>query len=127
MRAEQIVKTEEGFSEKTLYDPDTRTLFVAADEAEGGAGVVYSYINEGLYWRPSQEFRKSGVTEFGHAMALDDGRLIISAPGSNRVYYYEYISDKWTQRGTYINGDSHGKGRFGSSVAIDGTNRMKTN
>ena len=38
------------FGSVTHYDPASRTLFVA----DPGNNVVYTYVNEGLYWRPVQ-------------------------------------------------------------------------
>jgi hypothetical protein len=38
------------FGSVTHYDPTSRTLFVA----DPGNNVVYTYVNEGLYWRPVQ-------------------------------------------------------------------------
>ena len=38
------------FGSVTHYDPASRMLFVA----DPGSNVVYTYVNEGLYWRPVQ-------------------------------------------------------------------------
>ncbi|MCR9293672.1 MAG: dockerin type I domain-containing protein [bacterium] len=121
LRAEKIESplASDSFSENSLYDPVTRTLFVS----DVDKSTVHTYVNEGIYWRPAQTINPIGTIEFGYSMDLDDGRLVIGDPGANRVYYYQFdsVEEKWENQGSHINGNSYGKGRFGSAVAIDGT------
>ncbi|MDB4770942.1 FG-GAP repeat protein, partial [bacterium] len=121
LRAEVIEKAnEEDFGEKSLYDPGSRTLFIAAP----GENTVYTYINEGLYWRASTVL--SGGSQFGADMDTDGTRLAVGAPGANKVYIYKYHSgsETWVLQHTQsgddsLSGDDFGAGNFGSAVAID--------
>ncbi len=65
-------------SSMTVYDPTSRTLFVS----DRIANTVYTYVNEGLYWRSSTALAGwiSGKTAgFGIDMDLDavNGRLAV--------------------------------------------------
>ena len=121
LRAEILVDDAAGFGEFTHYDPTTRTLFVAVENE------VKSFVNEGLYWRPSTAFSgAAGNTgkEFGADIDSDGNRLVIGSPGENKVYVYEFNSiDKVWQAKPTLDGSAYGNGRFGSSVAIEG-NRL---
>ncbi|TVS20404.1 MAG: hypothetical protein EA424_04145, partial [Planctomycetaceae bacterium] len=44
------------YAARTVYEPHSRTLFVAAPAEQ----KVYAYINEGLYWRPTVTLQPSG-------------------------------------------------------------------
>src|SRR5689334_12742601 len=113
-RAEVMTNSLAGFGESTYYDATTRTMFVAADDSN----QVLSFVNEGLYWRPSTTF--SGGAGFGTDIDSDGSRLVIGAPGENKVYVYARSGDGWsaTPQST-IDGALLGAGRFGASVAID--------
>ena len=116
--AETLVKNgDHGFATDTLYDPISRTLFVAAPDDN----KIYVYVNEGLYWRPIAQ-PLAGADGFGASMDVDGSRLVVGAPAGNRVYVYERAendSAPW-QLQDEIAGDEYGNGRFGSSVAIAG-------
>ncbi|MCO6459472.1 MAG: hypothetical protein J5I93_29520 [Pirellulaceae bacterium] len=116
VRAETIVNDVDGFGTKTLYDPASRMLLVAAP----GANSIYVYINEGLYWRPVQTL--TGDTSFGWDMDLSGTLLAVGAPSANKAYVFGRSGETWQLTST-VNGSAYGDGRFGSSVAIEG-NRL---
>ena len=110
----------------TLYDAKSRTLFVA----DKVAGRIYTYLNEGLYWRPSTTLTgwvAGKGAGFGIDMDLDAlyGRLVVGTT-ANYVYIFQRQADgTWGNHtapvpGTAISGTILG-GSFGSSVAIDGS------
>ena len=107
---------DDGFGENTIYNHETKTLFVAAVNKR----TVYFYANEGLYWRPAGEL--TGGTSFGTDMDSDGTRLAIGAPEVNEVYLYEFTDGAWKPDSTLANGvlsgAAYGNGSFGSSVAI---------
>jgi len=65
------------FGSVTHYDPATKTLFVG----DPGQGKVYTYINEGLYWRPVKEIQQ-------------EESVFIIADGLTARYYQP--PDSWT-------------------------------
>jgi len=93
----------------TYYDPASRMLFVG----DPGQNVVYTYVNEGLYWRPVETL--IGGDGFGSDMDLDGDRLIIGAPGENAAYIFTRSQETWSQEQILT-----GLGGFGTSVAISG-------
>jgi hypothetical protein len=111
----------------TAYDSTSRTLFVA-DPTEQ---AVYVYINEGLYWRrtdnPLRGWVAGKTSGFGTDMDLDavNGLLAVGAPGSSYVYIFQrqldgtWGNDTASFPGKAIDGSAMG-GTFGQSVAIDG-------
>jgi hypothetical protein len=103
-----------GFGEATVYDANTRTLFVAAPTE----GRVYLYGNEGLSWRPLGSIRpNANNSEFGASIAVNGNQLAVGAPGSNRVYVYNFnLSQSWFVTPQEI----VGSGDFGRDVDIRG-------
>jgi hypothetical protein len=80
-------------SSMTVYDPVSRTLFVS----DKIANSIYTYVNEGLYWRPSTTLTGwiSGKTAgFGIDMDLDavNGRLAVGTT-ADYVYVFQRQAD----------------------------------
>ncbi|HEV3344393.1 MAG TPA: FG-GAP repeat protein, partial [Pirellulales bacterium] len=118
------------FGQDTVYDPTTRTLFVAAPPAAGSAGgSVEVYLNEGLYWSFVETLTAptadSGFAQFGYALAVSGDTLVIGAPSSNSsnngmVLIYTFSAGTWPSQPTQtITGASYD---FGYSIAINGSN-----
>ncbi|MCA9138364.1 MAG: FG-GAP repeat protein, partial [Planctomycetales bacterium] len=112
---------------RTVYEPNSRTLFVADPDAlfvEPGApngtpatpGVIYTFINEGIYWRPTGTLsRPANHLEFGTSMAVLGDTLVVGSPGSNNVSIYKRSGESWVKTAQELTG----QGRFGSAVAIN--------
>ncbi|MCU0709161.1 MAG: FG-GAP repeat protein, partial [Pirellula sp.] len=106
----------------TAYDPISRTLFVADRTAK----VVYTYINEGLFWRPSTTLSgwvMNRTNDFGIDMDLDstNGRLVVGTSSDYVYVFRRETNGSWSQQ-SFIDGSAMGGG-YGQSVAIDG-NRL---
>ncbi|MBL8873046.1 MAG: DUF642 domain-containing protein, partial [Planctomycetaceae bacterium] len=103
-----------GFGKTTVYDANTRTLFVAAPTE----GRVYLYANEGLSWRFLGSLRpNANNAEFGASIAVSGNQFAVGAPGSNRVYVYTYnASQSWFTSPQEVSGS----GEFGRDVDIRG-------
>jgi hypothetical protein len=103
----------------------------------GGAEnrAVYVYARDGAAWRldatiptPSELITRPyepGFThEFGSHVALDDGRLAVTAMGDNAVYMYERRSGAWVQtqriEGPRDAGDSRFGPGFGRTADLSG-------
>ena len=97
----------------TFYDPSLRMLFVGNPQA----GTVQVYVNEDLYWRPTQQGSLSGPSTFGTAIDEQGGHLVVGAPGVDTVYLYTVSGETWSLGQTY-RGQSGSQ--FGASVAISG-------
>ncbi|MCA9168537.1 MAG: hypothetical protein KDB23_12765, partial [Planctomycetales bacterium] len=111
------------FGKVSSYNPATRILAVSNIDNRPTAGInptVYTYINEGLYWRPLPSIELTGSREFGFALDQDDYSLAIGAPGEDKVYVYTFnpTTETWSQ--TYTLTGREAGSRFGASVAISG-------
>jgi hypothetical protein len=105
-----------GFGSQTVYEPNSRTLFVAAP----GSEKVFIFINEGLHWRYTHSIQPaSNYANFGFDLAVDGDRLVVGAYGSDRAYVYlrgGVDGETWTQEKVLV-----GSGQFGYSVDIKGS------
>nr|MBC8240041.1 FG-GAP repeat protein [Alphaproteobacteria bacterium] len=97
-----------------LYHSASRTLLVGAP----GAGYVYIYANEGLYWRHHQT-HGIGWGEFGYDMDIYGDTLAVGAPGANTVYIFNYDGANWVYR-TPIS--ESGVADFGRSLDLEWNN-----
>ena len=102
---------------KTLYDPLSGTLLVAAPKE----GKVYVYKNEGLLWFLNQIISDLGKSSFGYAMDLFNNTLVVGEPNYNLVYIFHYSGSAWMPDGNGPIQGPQGSSGFGKAVAIDGT------
>ncbi len=86
------------FGQVSSYNPANRILAVANSHAR----VVYTYINEGLYWRPLPSVASPSTSttsnEFGAALDQSGDKLMIGAPGEDKVYLYTFnaTTETWS-------------------------------
>jgi hypothetical protein len=109
------------FGSETLYDPASRTLFVAAPDAGANNwGTVTVYINEDLYWRKVQTIHSPyQPADFGTSMALKGNTLVVGATsdaGNGFITIYTRSGETWIQS-QIITGNHNS---FGTSVDISG-------
>ncbi|MEL6987508.1 MAG: hypothetical protein AAGK97_06720, partial [Bacteroidota bacterium] len=87
--------------------------------------IAYIYQFDGQTWGYPKEVIYAIATlpdadekRFGHAVDIQDDRLLISAPFNNDVYYYEKVNGQWESI-QKITGTSF-DGWFGYGLALDG-------
>jgi hypothetical protein len=120
LRAEILTdgSTTSQFGSRSVYEPNSRTLFVSALEADR----VDIYINEGLHWRFVQSL--TGSQQFGFDLDVDGNTLVVGEPGNpgivGRAHVYTRSGEAWVHQQTITNFYEDG---FGSSVAVSG-NRL---
>ncbi len=99
------------------------------DEANGpvnsGTATVFSRTNSG--WQRVatlvSESPESG-DRFGHAVALDDNSLAVTAPNANQsgeASLFFISNNRWAHQSTFAANDSVAGDEFGNSIAIRGT------
>jgi hypothetical protein len=105
------------FGSRTVYEPNSRTLFVAAPDAES-AGRVSVYVNEGLSWRWVQDLESPrSSSDFGADLDVDGDTLVVGGPnGWIAVYERDANGDTWSLKKEIDGQDAS----FGSSVAVSG-------
>ena len=113
LEAEIINPAGAGGSLVTFYDPTLRMLFVGNPTA----GTVQIYVNEDLYWRPTQQGSLAGPSSFGTSVDEQGGYLVVGAPGVDTVYLYAQSGESWYLYQTY---KGQSGSQFGASVAISG-------
>ncbi len=103
----------DNFGRQTIFDDSHNELIVSAY----GENKVYVFVDEGLYWRQVQVLEQSSG-KFGYDMDLDGTRLVVGAPGDNKLYIYEY-GDNGYELAETISGPT-GAEAFGAAVAVEG-------
>ena len=94
------------------------------------SGTVYLFRRDGDYWLQIAELRAATGTagdRFGEAIALDRGRLLVGAPGtdgaapdSGAVHIYEAEEGRWLERKVLSPPTGSGRAEFGCAVDLDG-------
>ncbi|MFV2068768.1 MAG: hypothetical protein ACC645_17485 [Pirellulales bacterium] len=110
--------SESSQTETVYYDEVTRTLFVFSN-----SGTIDTYVNEGLYWRPTGNVIQLPDL-IGPAVSdidSDGQRLVISSTNELTVSIYEYDGEAWSTTPAYtLDGTTLNGVAFGASVAIEG-------
>lgn len=112
---------------------DGSTAVVGARLADSSAGAVVIYECPNGRWRQATTIAPdhrtgSGTDEFGVALALADGRLLVGAPAESNangdyaggVSAYDRSGGSWGRRQHLLAPIGRSDGRFGTTVAIDG-------
>lgn len=99
--------------------PGTPATFVKS-------GAVYVYEHDGLSWGPALQLQPdvpAVFLGFGTALALDDERLVVNAPGADEsdgaVYLFEHAAAAWTQKSVFVNLPGPDYMGLGASLALD--------
>jgi hypothetical protein len=122
-----------GFATGLTY-PEVPIMAVGAPRCDVGgvdSGVVYMFENSAPDWRQTQELAASDASAydlFGHAVAIEDNRLVIGAPrdpnqGATGGTAYLFTRDPnglWSQAKRFDGEDPNASDLFGFSVAISG-------
>jgi len=113
-----------------------------APEGEPGAGAVYVYVRNAAGWQPQIRLTAShpaSTKEFGHAVALDAGTLVVGVPGddssasgvngragaepifvSGAAYVYVRNGSNWVRQAYLKAPQPSENARFGHSVTVSG-------
>lgn len=104
------------------------TAVVGAHAEDFNHGSVYVFTRTGNLWTRQQKLLASDRSElsyFGVAVAVDGDTLAVGSSGagtSGATYMFTRSGTVWTERQILLPSDVNDTGRFGSSVAISGTN-----
>ncbi len=138
-------KSGESWKEEAILSPDEpaeqegfawtvasggHLIFVGANLADERRGAVYVYGNEGGNWSQLDRFTSSelnGPAGFGTSMAVQDGKLYVSAPAfevNGAVFVFEQADDSeiWAQTDRVSQSEpedgSRASARFGGGLAV---------
>jgi hypothetical protein len=107
-------------------DEDSSTL-AAVDDAMTSAGALYVLRRSGQTWLQTKILKGSAISaqrRFGFAAAMDNGALVVGAPGDGgrgSVYVFRLdAAGDWREEQRVIAPDAHAGDQFGQAVAIDG-------
>src|SRR5262249_53427968 len=130
LRAETLTGPNSQFGSRSVYEPNSRTLFVTSNFGSSTVkGTVDVYINEGLYWRKVQTIESTKTSlKFGADLAVSGNLLVIGAPnasstgqGSAFVYQRDTNGETWSLVRERIGGTTQTPSpSFGTSVAVSG-------
>ena len=102
----------------------------APDDRETGplSGAVYVFRYDGAAWVEEAKLTASDPVDqaqFGHAVDLDDGRILVGAFGAQFVgqaYVFSHDGAEWNEDAILAadEDDAHNLAQFGVSVSLDG-------
>lgn len=88
-------------------------------------GAVYTYSESSMVYTFQQKIEPTdgtGSDQFGRAMAMKDGKMLIGAPGHDSgkgaVYYYELFGNVWGLVDKFVPADAQPGDQFGTAVAM---------
>lgn len=101
------------------------------DNGTTDSGAVYIYRRSGETWTFSQRLKGSAITatrRFGHALAIDDGVLIVGADGDDArgadagaAYVFRVdATGRWAEQVRLVASDVRTGDQFGAAVAVSG-------
>ncbi len=102
---------------------DTALVGLLPDATQTAPGVVHVHVRQGTSWIETQVLRPSIAADsdrFGAAVALQAGRALIGAPGSDRAFLFERRGTEWTEALALVVPDPGTARGFGSAVALHG-------
>ncbi len=115
---------------------DGDTAVVGAPHIIQGSVLVFTRSGSGLWARQAQILSgySTGSNEgFGHAVALDDHRLVVGEPNyqftsgrdvQGRAYVYDRVGTEWAYQAVLAAVDERPGDEFGISVAVSGNTAL---
>ncbi|MGA3353239.1 MAG: hypothetical protein ABSD85_08660 [Acidimicrobiales bacterium] len=105
------------------------TVVVGAPGRPGSAGRAYVFADTSSGWVQAAELKASATAagdSFGWAVAISGTDVVVGAPGhgdnAGRAYLFAKTAARWVQVAELAGSDTVAGDRFGTSVAISGTN-----
>jgi hypothetical protein len=100
------------------------------DQRDGvGSGAAYVCARDGSQWGSPQRLDPGGIAagdRYGHAVAVYDNTLLVSAPGNGgtagAVYRFTWDGSSWNFQEIMTAADAQTDGGFGSSLYLDHVN-----
>lgn len=117
------------YGRATVLGEDWAMVGAPGEKDSGMAnGAVYVYQRDSEDWRFSSKLSVPGEGDwFGFSLALEDDRLLVSAPNDDTmgddagaVYAYRRDGKAWTQQAKLLPPDSMERQRFGTTMAFHG-------
>lgn len=96
------------------------------DDTQSNLGSVYTYTYgdlSGTYGSEQELTPSDGKMgdNFGYHVATDQDRLLVSSPMADKVYFYNWVNEEWTDEQIIEPSDQDtNTDRFGFVVALDG-------
>lgn len=111
---------------------DVALVAAHADDGAGSdAGAVYVFRSDGKTWGLEAVLRALDATPgalFGRAVALEQGRALIGAPGAGSsqgaAYVFSAVGGTWVQESRLDAADGAPSDRFGHSCALSGNTAL---
>ena len=111
-------------------DVEGDTIVIGSDST-GGVGTAHVLVRSGDAWQPKTTLTasiSSADASFGNSVALDDGRIVVGAPGAQLIptlstgaaFAFALSGSSWIQDGLIAGGTLNAERRRGAAVAIDG-------
>ena len=133
-QTQKLTGSDEGLSDVFGYSVliQGSTAFVGAYGNNTFQGAVYVFTESGGKWTETQKLTADDGTSnayFGYAIGVSGTTLIVGAwgDGSNlqgAAYIYTNTNGTWSQTQKLLPDDVQIQGKFGHSVAIDGTHAV---
>jgi hypothetical protein len=126
---EGALSQDENFGASIAIDGNVMVVGIPGDQGCGDSGAAYIYRWKNGAWKGEARLAVdflSNVNSFGAAVDIHENIAVVGAPfyvqdnqSWGAAYAFTYDGQDWAWDGWFIGPDG---GRFGSSVAVDGTN-----
>ena len=93
------------------------------------SGAVFVYRHNGSAWNTEQIIETANGDDIGKAVAVDGDRMLVGAPGADKVFFYHYDGSSWslnaTLDGGFLEVGDHVDISGDQAVAVEDSTRVR--
>ena len=93
------------------------------------SGAVFVYRHNGSAWNTEQIIETASGDDIGKAVAVDGDRMLVGAPGADKVFFYHYDGSSWslnaTLDGGFLEVGDHVDISGDQAVAVEDSTRVR--